>query len=75
MNDMLCALLCLTKIGRRVLCCKRGGTVQVPRAEGLQGLPVALEEKQEEGQSKQEREAALEEAVEQRMNALLSTLS
>ena len=44
--------------------------VQVPKSEGLKGLPVALEDKKEEGQSREEREEALERAVEERMEFL-----
>lgn len=36
----------------------------------MKGLPVALEDNREEGQSKEEREAALEQAVEERMDFL-----
>lgn len=45
--------------------------MQVPQAEGIKGIPVALEDKAEEGQSAEEREEALEQAVEQRMEYLL----
>ena len=44
--------------------------MQVPKSEGLKGLPVALEDKKEEGQSREEREEALERAVEERMEFL-----
>jgi hypothetical protein len=44
--------------------------LQVPKSEGLKGLPVALEDKVDEGQSKEDRETALELAVEQRMDFL-----
>lgn len=44
--------------------------MQVPKSEGLKGAPVALEDNKEEGQSKEEREAALDRAVEQRMEFL-----
>ena len=40
--------------------------LQVPRSEGLKGAPVALEDNKEEGQSKEERDKA----VEQRMDFL-----
>lgn len=43
---------------------------KVPKSEGLKGLPVALEDKVDEGQSKEDRETALELAVEQRMDFL-----
>lgn len=36
----------------------------------MKGIPVALEDKLEEGQSKEEREEALEKAVEERMLVL-----
>ena len=44
--------------------------LQVPVSEGLKGAPVALEDKKEEGQSKEEREEAFDQAVEERMQAL-----
>lgn len=46
------------------------GFVQVPKSEGLKGAPVALEDNKEEGQSKEEREEAFDQAVEQRMQFL-----
>ena len=44
----------------------------MPKSVGLKGLPVALEDAKEKGQSKEEREQAWEEAIEARWQTVAS---